>query len=135
MIGALRRIVQLFSGKRKRKDDDFNLLEALVDHAPDIFRDELLAKHLDRTTTSLLWQTSRKLKEAVEACESFSVVCSHCNPDSKLTFSHKYHCICPMNCPVQHYVNPELFLTLELAKWAKENGAKFDAKFALRAVV
>ena len=135
MIGALRRIVQLFSRKRKRKDDDFNLLEALADHAPDIFRDELLAKHLDRTTSSLLWQTSRKLKEAVEACESFSVVCSHCNPDSKLTFSHKYHCICPMNCPVQHYVNPELFLTLELAKWAKENGAKFDAKFALRAVV
>ena len=135
MIGALRRIVQLFSRKRKKMDDDFNLLEALADHAPDIFRDELLAKHLDRTTTSLLWQTSRKLKEAVEACESFSVVCSHCNPDSKLTFSHKYHCICPMNYPVQHYVNPELFLTLELAKWAKENGAKFDAKFALRAVV
>ena len=40
-----------------------------------------------------------------------------------------------MNCPVQHYVNPELFKTLELAKWAKENGAKFDARFALRAVV
>ena len=68
MIGALRRIVQLFSGKRKRKDDDFNLLEALADHAPDIFRDELLAKHLGRTTACLLWQTSRKLKEAVEAC-------------------------------------------------------------------
>jgi hypothetical protein len=135
MIGALRRIVQLFSGKRKRKDDDFNLLEALADHAPDIFRDELLAKHLDRTTASLLWQTSRKLKEAVEACESFSVVCSHCNPDSKLTFSFKHHCNCPMNCPVQHYVNHELFKTLELATWAKENGAKFDASFALRAVV
>ena len=136
MIGALRRIVQLFSRKRKRKDDDFNLLEALADHAPDIFRDELLAKHLGRTTACLLWQTSRKLKEAVEACESFSVVCSNCNPDdSKLTFSFKYYCNCPMNCPMQHYVNPELFKTLELAKWAKENGAKFDARFALRAVV
>ena len=55
MIGALRRIVQLFSRKRKRKDDDFNLLEALADHAPDIFRDELLAKHLGRTTACLLW--------------------------------------------------------------------------------
>ena len=31
MIGALRRIVQLFSRKRKKMDDDFNLLEALVD--------------------------------------------------------------------------------------------------------
>ena len=47
MIGALRRIVKLFSRKRKKMDDDFNLLGALADHAPDIFRDELLAKHLD----------------------------------------------------------------------------------------
>ena len=41
------------------KNDQFNMLEALAEHAPDVFRHELVANHLDTTTTSLLWQVSK----------------------------------------------------------------------------
>ena len=54
------------------KNDEFNMLEALAEHAPDVFRHELVAKHLYTTTTSLLWQVSKKLKSAVEATGVFT---------------------------------------------------------------
>ena len=73
----LRLVGRILTRKRKKQiHEDFNLLEALADHAPDVFRDELVLKHLDPTTTSLLWQTSKKLKAEVTATGALSGVCS-----------------------------------------------------------
>ena len=135
----LRLVGRILTRKRKKQiQEDFNLLEALAEHAPDVFRDELVLKHLDKTTTSLLWQTSKKLKGEVTATGALNGVCSvpgcECECDFKLQLSHTMICQCPNNCPDEHYVNPELFETVELAKWAKENGAKFDANFTEKAV-
>ena len=38
------------------KSDEFNMLEALAEHAPDVFRHELVAKHLDTTTTQISYR-------------------------------------------------------------------------------
>ena len=134
----LRLVGRILTRKRKKQiQEDFNLLEALADHAPDVFRDELVLKHLDKTTTSLLWQTSKKLKREVTATGALSGVCSEPGCDCeyfKLELSHQWICQCPKNCPTEHYVNPELFETVELAKWAVDNGAKFDANFTVQAV-
>ena len=128
-----------FSPKKEEEDVSFNVLEALAEHAADIFRDELLLEHLDPTTGSLLYNTSTKLRDALRATKLFSShPCSKPNCDCKvwkLDLSEKYPCECPgTTCSFKHFVNPELFKTVELAKWAKENGAKFDANFALQAV-
>ena len=51
-----------FSPRKEEDDASFNVLEALAEHAADIFRDELLLEHLDPTTGSLLYNTSKKLR-------------------------------------------------------------------------
>lgn len=133
----LRFVGRILTRSRKKQIEEFNLLEALADHAPDVFRDELVLKHLDLTTTSLLWQTSKKLKAEVTATGALSGVCSEPGCDCELftlQLSREWICQCSKNCPTVHYVNPELFETVELAKWAKENGAKFDANFTEKAV-
>ena len=134
----LRLIWRILTRKRKKQiHEDFNLLEALADHAPDVFRDELVLKHLDPTTTSLLWQTSKKLKAEVTATGALSGVCSEPGCDCeyfRLQLSQKWICQCSKNCPTEHYLDRELLETVELAKWAKENGAKFDGNFTVKAV-
>ena len=128
-----------FSQRKEEDDASFNVLEALAEHAADIFRDELLLEHLDPTTGSLLYNTSKKLRDALRATKLFSShPCFRPNCDCrvwKLDLSEKYPCECPgTTCSFKHFVNPELFKTVELAKWAKENGAIFDENFALQAV-
>ena len=134
----LRLVGRILTRKRKKQiHEDFNLLEALADHAPDVFRDELVLKHLDPTTTSLLWQTSKKLKGEVTATGALSGVCSEPGCDCeyfRLQLSQKWICQCSKNCPTEHYVDGELLETVELAKWAKENGAKFEGNFTEKAV-
>ena len=81
----LRLVGRILTRKRKKQiQEEFNLLEALADHAPDVFRDELVLKHLDLTTTSLLWQTSKKLKAEVTATGALSGVCSEPGCDCEL---------------------------------------------------
>ena len=135
------------------KNDEFNMLEALAEHAPDVFRHELVAKHLDTTTTSLLWQVSKKLKSAVEATGVFTAgICEleGCEPEVifKLSLSNKMYLngshVEPLEPGEQpsycgtgtlfHQVNPELVTTVALAKWAKENGAPMNLRFAQQAV-
>ena len=135
------------------KNDEFNMLEALAEHAPDVFRHELVAKHLDTTTTSLLWQVSKKLKSAVEATGVFTAgICEleGCEPEVifKLSLSNKMYLngshVQPLEPGEQpsycgtgtlfHQVNPELVTTVALAKWAKENGAPINLRFAQQAV-
>ena len=135
------------------KSDEFNMLEALAEHAPDVFRHELVAKHLDTTTTSLLWQVSKKLKSAVEATGVFTAgICEleGCEPEVifKLSLSNKMYLngshVEPLEPGEQpsycssgtlfHQVNPELVTTVALAKWAKENGAPMNLRFAQQAV-
>jgi hypothetical protein len=135
------------------KNDQFNMLEALAEHAPDVFRHELVAKHLDTTTTSLLWQVSKKLKSAVEATGVFTAgICEleGCEPEVifKLSLSNKMYLngshVEPLEPGEQpsycgtgtlfHQVNPELVTTVALAKWAKENGAPMNLRFAMQAV-
>ena len=133
----LRLVRRILTRKRKKQiHEDFNLLEALADHAPDVFRDELVLKHLDPTTTSLLWQTSKKLKAEVTATGALSGVCSEPGCDCeyfRLQLSQKWICQCSKNCPTI-IPDRELLETFELAKWAKENGAKFDGNFTVKAV-
>ena len=135
------------------KNDEFNMLEALAEHAPDVFRHELVAKHLDTTTTSLLWQVSKALKSAVEATGVFTAgICEleGCEPEVifKLSLSNKMYLngsqvqtLEPGEQPsycgtgtLFHQVNPELVTTVALAKWAKENGAPMNLRFAQQAV-
>ena len=135
------------------KNDQFNMLEALAEHAPDVFRHELVAKHLDTTTTSLLWQVSKKLKSAVEATGVFTAgICEleGCEPEVifKLSLSNKMYLngshVEPLEPGEQpsycssgtlfHQVNPELVTTVALAKWAKENEAPMNLRFAQQAV-
>jgi hypothetical protein len=134
-------------------NDQFNMLEALAEHAPDVFRHELVAKHLDTTTTSLLWQVSKKLKSAVEATGVFTAgICEleGCEPEVifKLSLSNKMYLngsqvqtLEPGEQPsycgtgtLFHQVNPELVTTVALAKWAKENGAPINLRIAMQAV-
>ena len=138
---------------RGEKNDQFNMLEALAEHAPDVFRHELVAKHLDTTTTSLLWQVSKTLKSAVEATGVFTAgICEleGCEPEVifKLSLSNKMYLngshVEPLEPGEQpsycgtgtlfHQVNPELVTTVALAKWAKENGAPMNSRFAEQAV-
>ena len=105
----LRLVGRILTRKRKKQiHEDFNLLEALADHAPDVFRDELVLKHLDPTTTSLLWQTSKKLKAEVTATGALSGVCSEPGCDCEtftLQLSQKWICQCSKNCPTEHYLS------------------------------